>query len=42
MHPDTGDPDRSSAEPALWKDRFSDFIFTEEYDMLSQAKQPTE
>lgn len=33
--------DRSSAEPALWKDRFSDFIFTE-YDLLLQARQPTE
>lgn len=25
MHPDMGDQDRSSAEPALWKDGFSDF-----------------
>lgn len=42
MHPDMGDLDRSSAEPALWKNGFSDFIFTEEYDLFSQAKQPTE
>lgn len=37
-----GDLDRSSAEPALWKDGFSDFIYTEECDLFSQAKQPTE
>lgn len=42
MHPDTGDLDRSSAELALWKDGFSAFIFTEEYDLFLQAKQPTE
>lgn len=37
-----GDLDRSSAEPALWKDVFSDFFYTEEYDLFSQAKQPRE
>lgn len=37
-----GDLEGCAAEPALWKDGFSHFIFTEEYDLLSQAKQPIE
>lgn len=42
MHPNMGDLVRASAEPALWKDGFSHFSFTEEYDLFSQAKQPIE
>lgn len=42
MHPDMGDLDRSSAEPALWKEGFTQFIFPEKYYLFSQAKQPVE
>lgn len=37
-----GGPEGCSAEPALWKDGFSHFIFIEEYDLFSQVKQPIE